>query len=64
MKKLVSLLLVLAIAVTLVACGGSKPAETQAPAAPAAPAAPETEEIEVEVEQVEVEVDEDDKEGV
>lgn len=40
MKKLVSLLLVLAIAVTLVACGGAKPAETQAPAAPAATEAP------------------------
>ena len=40
MKKLVSLLLVLAIAVTLVACGGSKPAETQAPAAATEAAAP------------------------
>jgi len=42
MKKIISLLLVLAMALTLVACGASeeKPAETQA-AAPAAPAAPE-----------------------
>ena len=35
MKKLISLLLVLAMALTLVACGGSKPAETEAAAAPA-----------------------------
>jgi len=34
MKKIISLLLVLAMALTLAACG-SKPAETQAPAAPA-----------------------------
>lgn len=31
MKKLISLLLVLAMALTLVACGGDKPAETKAP---------------------------------
>lgn len=46
MKKLISLLLVLAMALTLVACGGGKPAETKAPdAAPApteAPASSET----------------------
>ena len=45
MKKLISLLLVLAMVLTLAACGGSKTAETQAPAAEApaateAPAAP------------------------
>ena len=50
MKKLISLLLVLAMAMTLVACGGSSapaateapaaaPAATEAAAAPAAPAA-------------------------
>ena len=43
MKKLISLLLVLAMALTLVACGGSKTEETQAAAAEtqaaAAPAA-------------------------
>ena len=41
MKKLISLLLVLAMALTLVACGGKTeaPAETQAAAAPEAPAA-------------------------
>ena len=36
MKKLISLLLVLAMALTLVACGGSKTEETQAAAEPAA----------------------------
>lgn len=41
MKKLISLLLVLAMALTLVACGGDKPAETKAPdAAPAPTEAP------------------------
>ena len=42
MKKLISLLLVLAMVLTLAACGGSKTAETQAPAAeaPAATEAP------------------------
>ena len=40
MKKLISLLLVLAMVLTLAACGGSKTAETQAPAAEA-PAADE-----------------------
>ena len=41
MKKIISLLLVLAMALTLVACGGKTeaPAETQAAAAPEAPAA-------------------------
>ena len=40
MKKLISLLLVLAMALTLVACGASEPAATEAPAAaPEAPAA-------------------------
>ena len=44
MKKIIALLLVLAMALSLVACGGaSKPAETEAPkaeaAAPEAPAA-------------------------
>lgn len=38
MKKLISLLLVLALALSLAACGSQKPAETQAPAAEAAPA--------------------------
>ena len=40
MKKIIALLLVLAMALTLVACGGKTeaPAETQAAAAPAAPA--------------------------
>jgi len=45
MKKLISLLLVLAMALTLVACGASEPAATEAPKADApaaeAPAAPE-----------------------
>ena len=43
MKKIISLLLVLAMALTLVACGGGaeKPAETQAPAAENTPAEPE-----------------------
>ena len=43
MKKIISLLLVLAMALTLVACGAKEaaPAATQAPAAEAAPAAPE-----------------------
>lgn len=41
MKKLISLLLVVAMALTLVACGGDKPAETKAPdAAPAQTEAP------------------------
>ena len=46
MKKLISLLLVLAMALTLVACGAKEeaPAETQAAAAPeAAPEAPAAE---------------------
>ena len=38
MKKIVSLLLVLVMMLGLVACGASKPAETQAPAATEAPA--------------------------
>ncbi len=42
MKKILALLLVLAMALSLVACGGSEaPAETQAPAAAAPEAAPE-----------------------
>ena len=43
MKKIIALLLVLAMALTLVACGGGseKPAETQAPAAENTPAEPE-----------------------
>ena len=52
MKKIIALLLVLAMALCLVACGGEKAPETQAPAtegaqAPAteAPAAPETDKI-------------------
>ncbi len=36
MKKIVSLLLVLVMMLGLVACGASKPAETQAPATEAA----------------------------
>ena len=45
MKKLISLLLVLAMALTLVACGGKAeaPAETKAPEAAAAPQAPAAE---------------------
>ena len=45
MKKILSLLLVLVMVLGLVACGASKPAETEAPAveAPAATEAPETE---------------------
>ena len=45
MKKALSLILVLAMVLCLAACGGEKPAETQAPAAGAteAPAAAETE---------------------
>ena len=39
MKKKLALLLVAVMAISLTACGGSKPAETQAPAAPA-PTAP------------------------
>ena len=35
MKKIISLVLVCVMALSLVACGGSKPAETTAPAAPA-----------------------------
>lgn len=35
MKKLISLLLVLAMALTLVACGASEPAATEAPKAEA-----------------------------
>ena len=46
MKKIISLLLVLAMALTLVACGGKTeaPAETKAPEAAAAPEAPAAEE--------------------
>ena len=42
MKKIISLLLVLAMALTLVACGGKTeaPAATEAPKAEAAPEAP------------------------
>ena len=53
MKKIISLLLVLAMALTLVACGGKTeaPAATEAPkaeaAAPAAPAAPAAEKVTV-----------------
>lgn len=41
MKKLISLLLVLAMALALVACGASEPAATEAPATDAPAAAPE-----------------------
>ena len=50
MKKIISLLLVLAMALTLVACGGKTeaPAATEAPKAEAAaPAAPAAEKVEV-----------------
>ena len=49
MKKIISLLLVLAMALTLVACGGKTeaPAETKAPEAAAAPEAPAAEKVEV-----------------
>ena len=51
MKKIIALLLVLAMAFGLVACGGSEPAATEAPkteapaAAPEAPAAAEKVEV-------------------
>ena len=48
MKKIVSLLLVLVMMLGLVACGASKPAETQAPATEAAPAATEAPVVETE----------------
>ena len=41
MKKIIALLLVLAMAFGLVACGGSEPAATEAPKADAPAAAPE-----------------------
>ena len=47
MKKLISLLLVLAMALALVACGASEPAATEAPAADAPAAAPEAPAAEV-----------------
>ena len=47
MKKLISLLLVLAMALTLVACGASEPAATEAPKADAPAAAPEAPAAEV-----------------
>ena len=40
MKKIISVLLVLVMMLGLVACGASKPAETQAPATEAATEAP------------------------
>ena len=51
MKKIISLLLVLAMALTLVACGGKTeaPAATEAPKAEAAPEAPAAEKAEVTV---------------
>lgn len=55
MKKLISLLLVLAMALTLVACGGDKPAETKAPdAAPAPTEAPASSEAPTSGEKVSV----------
>ena len=48
MKKIISLLLVLAMMLGLVACGASKPAETEAPATEAAPAATEAPVVETE----------------
>ena len=54
MKKIVSLLLVLVMMLGLVACGASKPAETEAPVTEA-PAAPETEAPVVETEAPETE---------
>ena len=47
MKKLISLLLVLAMALALVACGASEPAATEAPATDAPAAAPEAPAAEV-----------------
>ena len=47
MKKLISLLLVLAMALALVACGASEPAATEAPKADAPAAAPEAPAAEV-----------------
>lgn len=47
MKKLISLLLVLAMALALVACGASEPATTEAPATDAPAAAPEAPAAEV-----------------
>ena len=55
MKKLISLLLVLAMALTLVACGGDKPAETKAPdAAPDPTEAPASSEAPASGEKVSV----------
>ena len=48
MKKIISLLLVLVMMLGLVACGASKPAETEAPATEAAPAATEAPVVETE----------------
>ena len=48
MKKIISLLLVLVMMLGLVACGASKPAETEAPASEAAPAATEAPVVETE----------------
>ena len=48
MKKIISLLLVLVMMLGLVACGASKPAETQAPATEAAPAVTEAPVVETE----------------
>ncbi len=42
MKKIISLLLVLIMALSLIACGASEPAAPEAPAEPAAPVATET----------------------
>ena len=57
MKKIIALLLVLAMALTLVACGTEKPAETQAPVAgndtPAETKAPEAEAVTIKVAAIE-----------
>ena len=50
MKKLISLLLVLIMALSLIACGASEPAAPEAPAEPAAPVEPATPETPAEPE--------------
>ncbi len=53
MKKIIALLLVLAMALSLVACGGSKPAETEAPKAEAPAEAPAAEPVTIKVAAIE-----------
>ena len=53
MKKIISLLLVLAMVMALAACGASKPAETEAPATEAAPVVTEAPVVETEAAETE-----------